>query len=96
MTSGELNVTDYGSVNLQSQLQTRNPGNPVYSAPESGDKSQHFDNRGLLSFLKSLNESFHLQYSGQVRSCQSLPSCKPRKPTIRKLAVLKEKAAVIY
>ena len=27
-------VMDYGSVNLQSQLQTRNPGNPVYSAPE--------------------------------------------------------------
>ena len=25
-------VTDYGSVNLQSQLSTKNPGNPVYAA----------------------------------------------------------------
>jgi serine/threonine protein kinase len=28
-------VSDYGSANFQSQLQTLNPGSPVYSAPES-------------------------------------------------------------
>ena len=43
-------VTDYGSVNLQSQLETRNPGNPVYSAPESGDKSQQSPQMDIFSF----------------------------------------------
>ena len=43
-------VTDYGSANLQSQLQTRNPGNPVYSAPESGDKSQQSPQMDIFSF----------------------------------------------
>ena len=43
-------VMDYGSVNLQSQLQTRNPGNPVYSAPESGDKSQQSPQMDIFSF----------------------------------------------
>ena len=43
-------VTDYGSVNLQSQLQTRNPGNPVYSAPESGDKFQQSPQMDIFSF----------------------------------------------
>ena len=43
-------VTDYGSVNLQSQLQTGNPGNPVYSAPESGDKSQQSPQMDIFSF----------------------------------------------
>ena len=28
-------VSDYGTANFQSQLQTENPGNPVYTAPES-------------------------------------------------------------
>ena len=32
-------VTDYGSVNTLRALQTRNPGNPVYSAPEAFDPS---------------------------------------------------------
>ena len=44
------NVTDYGSANLQSLLQTRNPGNPVYSAPESGDKSQQSPQMDIFSF----------------------------------------------
>ena len=44
------NVTDYGSVNLQSLLQTRNPGNPVYSAPKSGDKSQQSPQMDIISF----------------------------------------------
>ena len=43
-------VADYGSANLQSQLQTRNPGNPVYSAPESGDKSQQSPQMDIFRF----------------------------------------------
>ena len=43
-------VTDYGSVNLQSQLHTRNPGNPVYCAPESGDKFQQSPQMDIFSF----------------------------------------------
>ena len=30
-------VTDYGSVNLQQQLETVGPGNPTYAAPEAND-----------------------------------------------------------
>ena len=30
-------VSDYGTANFQSQLQTENPGSPVYTAPESRD-----------------------------------------------------------
>ena len=32
-------VTDYGSVNTSQALQTKNPGNPVYAAPEAIDPS---------------------------------------------------------
>ena len=43
-------VTDYGSVNLQSQLSTKNPGNPVYSAPESNDESLQSPKMDIFSF----------------------------------------------
>ena len=34
-------LSDYGSVNLVENIQTANPGNPVYSAPESSDPTRH-------------------------------------------------------
>ena len=34
-------LSDYGSVNLVDNIQTANPGNPVYSAPESSDPTCH-------------------------------------------------------
>ena len=43
-------VTDYGSVNLQNLLTTKNPGNPVYSAPESHDPAQQSPKMDIFSF----------------------------------------------
>ena len=43
-------VTDYGSVNLQNQLQTENPGNPVYSAPEARIPSRQSTKMDIFSF----------------------------------------------
>ena len=43
-------VTDYGSVNLQNQLQTENPGNPVYSAPEARTPSRQSTKMDIYSY----------------------------------------------
>ena len=43
-------VTDYGSVNLQNQLKTENPGNPVYSAPEARIPSCQTTKMDVFSF----------------------------------------------
>ena len=43
-------VSDYGSVNLLRKLQTANPGNPCYSAPEAGDPSQQSPKMDVFSF----------------------------------------------
>ena len=43
-------VTDYGSVNLQNQLQTENPGNPVYSAPEASIPSCQSTKMDIFSY----------------------------------------------
>ena len=43
-------LSDYGSVNLLNQLQTENPGNPVYSAPEANDPSQQSPKMDIFSF----------------------------------------------
>ena len=67
-------VTDYGSVNLQSQLQTRNPGNPVYSAPESCDKSQQSPQMDIFSFGTSMITTWTAEYP-EVSDRESLISC---------------------
>ena len=43
-------LSDYGSVNLLNQLQTVNPGNPTYSAPEANDPSQQSPKMDIFSF----------------------------------------------
>ena len=43
-------LSDYGSVNLLNQLQTENPGNPVYSAPEANNPSQQSPKMDIYSF----------------------------------------------
>ena len=43
-------VTDYGSVNLQSQLSTKNPGNPVYAAPESHNEALQSSKMDIFSY----------------------------------------------
>ena len=55
-------VTDYGSVNLQNQLTTKNPGNPVYSAPESCDPSMQTTKMDIFSFGVLLVEMCTAQF----------------------------------
>ena len=43
-------VTDYGSVNLQQQLETVGPGNPTYAAPEANDPRLQSPKMDIFSF----------------------------------------------
>ena len=43
-------VSDYGSVNLQQQLNTENPGSPVYSAPEANTPALQSPKMDIFSF----------------------------------------------
>ena len=43
-------VSDYGSVNLQQQLHTENPGSPVYSSPESSNPNLQSPKMDIFSF----------------------------------------------
>ena len=43
-------VTDYGSVNIVRQLNTQNPGSPVYSAPEASNTSLQSPKMDIFSF----------------------------------------------
>ena len=43
-------VSDYGSANFQQQLQTQNPGSPVYAAPESNNPALQSPKMDIYSF----------------------------------------------
>ena len=43
-------ISDYGSVNLQQQLRTENPGSPVYSAPEANSPALQSPKMDIFSF----------------------------------------------
>ena len=43
-------VTDYGSVNLQQELETVGPGNPTYAAPEANDPCLQSSKMDIFSF----------------------------------------------
>ena len=43
-------VSDYGSANFQQQLQTQNPGSPVYTAPESHNPALQSPKMDIYSF----------------------------------------------
>ena len=51
-------VSDYGTANFQSQLQTENPGNPVYTAPESRDPALQSPKMDIYSFGVLLLEMY--------------------------------------
>ena len=55
-------VSDYGSANFQQQLQTQNPGSPVYSAPESHDPSLQSPKMDIYSFGVLLIEMFTFEF----------------------------------
>ena len=43
-------VSDYGSVNLQRQLHTENPGSPIYSSPEANTPALQSSKMDISSF----------------------------------------------
>ena len=43
-------VSDYGTVNLQQQLQTVGPGSPCYAAPEANDPTRQSPKMDIFSF----------------------------------------------
>ena len=55
-------VSDYGTANFQSQLQTENPGNPVYTAPESRDPALQSPKMDIYSFSVLLVEMYTCEW----------------------------------
>ena len=64
-------VSDYGSVNLQEQLQTENPGSPVYSSPEANSPALQSPKMDIFSFGVLLVEMLTGKFP-QVSSRQRL------------------------
>ena len=59
-------LSDYGSVNLVENIQTANPGNPVYSAPESIVPARHSPAMDVYSFGILLMETATRQFPSSV------------------------------
>ena len=55
-------VSDYGTVSLQPLTSTRNPGNPVYSAPESFNPREHSPAMDVFSYGVLLIEMVICQF----------------------------------
>ena len=64
-------VSDYGSVNLQQQLHTENPGSPVYSSPEANNPALQSPKMDIFSFGVLLVEMLTGRFP-QVSSRQRL------------------------
>ena len=71
-------VTDYGSVNLQSQLKTENPGSPVYSAPEARIPSRQSTKMDIFSFGVLLIEMCTAQFPDVAKRVAMIRSIKER------------------
>ena len=55
-------VSDYGTVSLQPLARTSNPGNPVYSAPESFNPREHYPAMDVFSYGVLLIEMVACQF----------------------------------
>ena len=60
-------VSDYGTANFQSQLQTENPGSPVYTAPESRDPALQSPKMDIYSFGVLLVEMYTCEWPASER-----------------------------
>ena len=72
-------VTDYGSVNLQNQLKTENPGSPVYSAPEARIPSRQSTKMDIFSFGVLLIEMCTAQFPDVAKRVAMIRSIKERR-----------------
>ena len=71
-------VTDYGSVNLQNQLKTENPGSPAYSAPEARIPSRQSTKMDIFSFGVLLLEMCTAQFPDDVKRVAMIRTIKER------------------
>ena len=69
-------VSDYGTANFQSQLQTENPGSPVYTAPESRDPALQTPKMDIYSFGVLLLEMCTCQFPVPERRIELIESIK--------------------
>ena len=67
-------VSDYGTANFQSQLQTENPGSPVYTAPESRDPALQTPKMDIYSFGVLLVETCTCQFLAPERRIELIDS----------------------
>ena len=76
-------VSDYGTANFQSQLQTENPGSPVYTAPESRDPAQQSPKMDIYSFGVLLVEMCTCDFPAPERRDELIASIRhPRLVTL--------------
>ena len=76
-------VSDYGTVSLQPLARTCNPGNPVYSAPESPYPNQHSTAMDVFSFGVLLIEMAVCQFPDVGKRVAQITSIKS--PTLKNL-----------
>ena len=67
-------VSDYGTANFQSQLQTENPGSPVYTAPESNNPALQSPKMDIFSFGVLLVEMCTCDFPAPERCAELMES----------------------
>ena len=67
-------VSNYGTANFQSQLQTENPGSPVYTAPESRDPALQTPKMDIYSFGVLLVEMCTCEFPAPERRAELIQS----------------------
>ena len=67
-------ISDYGTANFQSQLQTENPGSPVYTAPESRDPALQTPKMDIYSFGVLLIEMCTCDFPAPERRAELIES----------------------
>ena len=67
-------VSDYGTANFQSQLQTENPGSPVYTAPEAHNPALQTPKMDIYSFGVLLVEMCTCKFPAPERRAELIQS----------------------
>ena len=78
-------VSDYGTVSLQPLARTCNPGNPVYSAPESPYPRQHSPSMDVFSYGVLLIEMVFCQFPEEDKSLREAQIKAIKRPTLKNL-----------